>query len=174
MGCPCRFHVVWQVSSYVYVALLALYLIGSAGEGTWNLWLAALLAAAAYGGFWTAVLTRGYWNTAPRAIVDTIAAYAAIVIDGRPMRPLDINLRWVGATLSQNGVIEETGLSAGVMGHPTAGIAWLVNKLAPLQDGLKKGDIVLAAYSIRPVDIKPGDVIRVDYGELGGIGISFS
>jgi hypothetical protein len=58
-----RFHVVWQVGSYVYVALLALYLIWPAGDTIWNLWLAALLAAAAYGGFWTAVFTRGTWNT---------------------------------------------------------------------------------------------------------------
>ena len=53
-----RFHVVWQVSSYVYVALLALYLIWSAGSDKWPLWLAALLAAGAYGGFWTAVIMR--------------------------------------------------------------------------------------------------------------------
>jgi hypothetical protein len=53
-----RFHVVWQVSSYVYFALLALYLIWTAGTDTWPLWLAALFAAFAYAGFWTAVLFR--------------------------------------------------------------------------------------------------------------------
>ena len=53
-----RFHVVWQVSSYVYFALLALYLIWTAGTDTWPLWLAAVLAAFAYGGFWTAVFSR--------------------------------------------------------------------------------------------------------------------
>jgi 2-oxo-hept-3-ene-1,7-dioate hydratase len=80
----------------------------------------------------------------------------------------------VGATLSKNGVIEETGLSAGVMGHPAAGIAWLVNKLAAVKDGLKKGDIVLAGSFTRPIDIAAGDVVQADYGELGGIGVSFS
>lgn len=117
-----------------------------------------------------------YRTEVPRAIVDTIAdnaAYAAIVTGGRTVRPFDVDLRWIGATLSQNGVIEETGLSAGVMGHPAAGIAWLVNKLAPLKDGLKKGDIVLAGSFTRPIDIKTGDVIQADYGELGGIGVSF-
>jgi 2-oxo-hept-3-ene-1,7-dioate hydratase len=118
-----------------------------------------------------------YRTEVPRAIVDTIAdnaAYAAIVMGGRPVRPFDINLRWVGATLSKNGVIEETGLSAGVMGHPAAGIAWLVNKLAAVKDGLKKGDIVLAGSFTRPIDIAAGDVVHADYGELGGIGVSFS
>ena len=57
-----RFHIVWQVSSYVYVAILALYLTWSAGAATGPLWLAFFLAAAAYGGFWTAVLSRGAYG----------------------------------------------------------------------------------------------------------------
>ena len=57
-----RFHIVWQVSSYVYVALLALYLIWTAGADTHPLWLALILAAAAYGGFWTAVVSRGMYG----------------------------------------------------------------------------------------------------------------
>jgi hypothetical protein len=58
-----RFHVVWQVTSYIYVALLALYLIWTAGPDTWPLWLAFFLGAASYGGFWTAVWTRGAYKT---------------------------------------------------------------------------------------------------------------
>ena len=118
-----------------------------------------------------------YRTEVPRAIVDTIAdnaAYGAIVMGGRPVRPFDVDLRWIGAALSKNGVIEETGLSAGVMGHPAAGIAWLVNKLAALDDGLTKGQIVLAGSFTRPIDIASGDVVQADYGELGGIGLSFA
>ncbi|WHZ38148.1 2-oxo-hept-4-ene-1,7-dioate hydratase [Sagittula sp. MA-2] len=117
-----------------------------------------------------------YRTEVPRQIVDTIAdnaAYGAIVLGGRPVRPFDVDLRWLGATLSQNGNIEETGLSAGVMGHPAAGLAWLVSKLAPLGSGLKKGDIVLGGSFTRPVDIRSGDVIFADYGPLGAIGVSF-
>lgn len=57
-----RYHVVWQVSSYVYIALIALYLIWFSGTDTWPLWLAALLAAAAYGGFWTAALFKSVYG----------------------------------------------------------------------------------------------------------------
>lgn len=53
-----RFHVVWQVSSYVGFALVALYLIWLAGAGTTGLWLAAIMAACAYAGFFAAVLAR--------------------------------------------------------------------------------------------------------------------
>ena len=115
-----------------------------------------------------------YRTEVPRAIVDTIAdnaAFGAIVLGGRIFRPFDIDVRWVAATLSKNAVIEESGVSAAILGHPAAGLAWLVNKLAPLGDGLKKGDIVLAGSFTRPVDIAAGDVIHADYGSLGAISI---
>jgi len=118
-----------------------------------------------------------YRTEVPRAIVDTIAdnaAFGAIVVGGRVVRPFDVDVRWVGATLSKNGIIEESGVSAAVMGHPAAAIAWLVDKLAPLGDGLKKGDIVLGGSFTRPVEIGSGDVVQADYGPLGGIGVSFA
>ncbi len=118
-----------------------------------------------------------YRTEVPRAITDTIAdnaAFGAIVLGGRVVRPFDIDLRRVGATLSQNGIIEESGVSAAVMGHPAAGIAWLVRKLHAVGAGLKAGQIVLAGSFTRPIDIAPGDVAVADYGELGQIGISFA
>lgn len=118
-----------------------------------------------------------YRTEVPRAIVDTIAdnaAFGALVVGGRPVRPYDVDVRWVGATLSKNGIIEESGMSAAVMGHPAAGIAWLVNKLHAVGAGLKKGQIVLSGSFTRPVDIAAGDVIQADYGPLGGIGVSFT
>ena len=117
-----------------------------------------------------------YRTEVPRAIVDTIAdnaAFGAIVVGGRPIRPMDVDVRWIGATLSQNGIIEESGVSAAIMGHPAAGIAWLANKLHAVGGKLNKGDIVLGGSFTRPVDIKRGDVIQADYGPLGAIGISF-
>jgi 2-oxo-hept-3-ene-1,7-dioate hydratase len=117
-----------------------------------------------------------YRTEVPRAIADTIAdnaAFGAIVVGGRPIRPMDVDIRWVGATLSKNGIIEESGVSAAIMGHPAAGIAWLVNKLHDVGAGLQKGQIVLAGSFTRPVDIAEGDVIHADYGPLGAIGVSF-
>lgn len=118
-----------------------------------------------------------YRTEVPRAIVDTIAdnaAFAGIVIGGRPVRPYDVDVRWVGATLSKNGIIEESGVSAAIMGHPAAGIAWLVNKLHAVGTGLKKGQIILGGSFTRPVDIAAGDVISADYGPLGSIGVAFT
>jgi 2-oxo-hept-3-ene-1,7-dioate hydratase len=117
-----------------------------------------------------------YRTHLPRAIVDTIAdnaAAGAMVVGGRLVRPFDLDIRWVGATLSKNAVIEESGVSAAVMGHPAAGIAWLVNKLAEHGGGLKKGDHVLAGSFTRPISVAAGDVITADFGPLGGLGVRF-
>lgn len=118
-----------------------------------------------------------YRTEVPRAVVDTIAdnaAFGAIVVGGRVIRPMDTDIRWVGATLSKNGIIEESGVSAAIMGHPAAGIAWLVNKLHAIGGKLEKGQIVLAGSFTRPVDIVRGDVIHADYGPLGAIGVSLA
>ena len=78
---------------------------------------------------------------APRKVFDTIADFAAnagIVTGGRPVRPHDVDLRWAGAMLYKNGVIEETGLAAAVLNHPGNGVAWLANKIAPYDEQLER------------------------------------
>lgn len=111
----------------------------------------------------------------PRGISDSIAdnaGFAGIVLGGRIIRPFDVDVRWIGATFAKNGVIEESGVSAAILGHPAAGIAWLANALAKM-GGLKRGDTVLCGSFIRPVPVARGDVFHADYGELGSVSISF-
>jgi 2-oxo-hept-3-ene-1,7-dioate hydratase len=112
----------------------------------------------------------------PRKVVDTIAdnaANAAIVLGGRPVKPDSIDLRWAGALLYKNGVIEESGLGAGVLNHPANGVAWLANKIAPYGEGLKAGEIVLGGSFTRPVACAAGDTFHADYGPLGSISVRF-
>lgn len=113
---------------------------------------------------------------APRKVFDTIAdnaANAGLVLGGRPVRPMDLDLRWVGALLYKNGVIEETGVAAGVLNHPAAGVAWLANKLAPHGETLEAGQVVLCGSFTRPTAGQPGDTFQVDYGPLGAISFRF-
>ena len=113
---------------------------------------------------------------AMRKVFDTISDFAAnagIVLGGRPVRPHDVDLRWVGALLHKNGVIEETGLAAGVLGHPATGVAWLANKIAPYGELLNAGDVVLAGSFTRPTPAAAGDTFHADYGSLGSIGFRF-
>ena len=91
-----------------------------------------------------------------RKIFDTIAdnaANAGIVLGGRPIRPLDADLRWIGALCFRNGQLEETGLAAGVLNHPATAVAWLADKIAPNGLALEAGQVVLAGSFIRPYQL---------------------
>ncbi len=112
-----------------------------------------------------------------RTVFDTIAdnaANAGIVLGGRPMRPLDADMRWIGAIVSRNGEVEETGLGAGVLNHPALGIAWLANRLAQYGDAVGAGEIVLSGSFVRPVEARSGDTIIGDFGPYGTVACSFS
>lgn len=112
----------------------------------------------------------------PRKVMDTIsdnAANAGIILGGRPVRPHDIDLRWVSALLYRNGVIEESGVSAAVLNNPAHGIAWLAKKLAPFDVALEPGQTVLSGSFTRPVAASAGDTFHVDYGPLGAIACRF-
>ncbi|MEQ9640625.1 MAG: 2-oxo-hepta-3-ene-1,7-dioic acid hydratase [Alphaproteobacteria bacterium] len=112
-----------------------------------------------------------------RTIVDTIAdnaGNAGIVTGGRPTRPNEIDLRWVGAIVSRNAKIEETGLGAGVLNHPANGIVWLCNhRLARFDDGLEAGQTVLSGSFIRPLDATHGSTIVADFGSFGTVSVYF-
>ena len=114
---------------------------------------------------------------APRKVVDTIsdnAANAGVVSGGRPVRPDAVDLRWCGALLYKNGVIEETGLAAAVLNHPATGVAWLANRLARYGERLEAGEFVLGGSFTRPVFGAAGDTFLADYGRLGNIAFRFA
>ncbi|MEI2297076.1 2-oxo-hept-4-ene-1,7-dioate hydratase [Ensifer sp. MJa1] len=111
-----------------------------------------------------------------RTIVDTIsdnAANAGIVLGGRQMRPDAIDMRWMGAIVSRNAEVEETGLGAGVLNHPARGIAWLANRLSIYGDRIEAGQIVLAGSFIRPIEARHGDTIVADFGPSGSVSCFF-
>ncbi len=91
---------------------------------------------------------------AGRTIVDTIsdnAAMGGMVYGGNPIKPNEIDLRWVSALLYRNETIEESGVAAAVLNHPATGVAWLADKLAAHGDRLEAGEIVLAGSFTRPM-----------------------
>lgn len=112
-----------------------------------------------------------------RVITDTVsdnAANAGIVL-GTARHAIDAHdLRWTGAIVKRNGVVEETGLGAGVLDDPVTGILWLVHRLAQYGDGLAAGDIVLSGSFIRPIEAPPGSQFDADFGAFGHVTLSFA
>lgn len=111
-----------------------------------------------------------------RKVFDTIAdnaANAGVVLGGRPVRPMDVDIRWVSALLYRNGVIEESGVAAAVLNHPAHGPAWLARKLHPFGVALEPGQIILGGSFTAPIPASAGDVFQADYGPLGQIAFRF-
>lgn len=111
-----------------------------------------------------------------RIITDTIsdnAANAGIVL-GPQRHIIDAHdLRWVGAIVKRDGVVEETGLGAGVLDDPVTGILWLVHRLAAYGRGLKAGDVVLSGSFVRAIEAPPGSRFEADFGAFGSVSIGF-
>ena len=112
----------------------------------------------------------------PRRIHDTISdngASAGLVLGGQPVRADSIDLRWIGALLYRNAEIEETGLAAGVLGHPAQGAVWLANKLGLQGITLEAGHVVLTGSFTRVAFAQAGDTFHGDFGRLGGVTVQF-
>ncbi len=112
----------------------------------------------------------------PRTVCDTIADNAANggIVMGEPVRDLaGLDLRFVGAVVSRNGEVEETGLGAGVLGDPLVSLAWLAERLAAYGDRIEAGQIVLSGSFIRPVEAPPGSRFIGDFGGFGCVSCHF-
>lgn len=111
-----------------------------------------------------------------RTIVDTIAdnaAYGGLVLGGNPMRPDQVDLRWISALLYRNEDVEETGVAAAVLNHPATGVAWLAKKLHQHDARLEAGELILAGSFTRPMWVSRGDSLLCDYGRMGTISCRF-
>lgn len=111
-----------------------------------------------------------------RVIVDTVsdnAANAGIVLGQPRHRVTAHDLRWIGAIVKRDGVVEETGLGAGVLDDPITGIIWLVQRLAQYGQGLKAGDIVLSGSFVRAIEAPAGSRFAADFGAFGQVSINF-
>ena len=60
-----------------------------------------------------------------------------------------------------------------MLNHPANGVAWLANKIAPYDEQLNAGDVVLGGSFTRPDARRRGDTFHVDYGPLGAIAFRF-
>lgn len=112
-----------------------------------------------------------------RVITDTIsdnAANAGVVLGARGHDVEAFDLRWVGAIVKRDGVVEETGLGAGVLNDPVTSMVWLVQRLAQYGAGLEPGDIVLSGSFIRPLEAPPGSVFEAEFGDFGRVDLAFA
>jgi len=95
---------------------------------------------------------------------------AGKVIVGEQYRDVtDLDLKMEGVAVSVNGEVEATGLGADIMGNPARPVAWLADRLADVDDGLREGELVMSGGITAAIDIEPGDVYNVEFSNLGSI-----
>lgn len=111
-----------------------------------------------------------------RTIIDTIsdnAANAGIVIGTARHAPTS-DLRWIGAIVKRDGVVEETGLGAGVLDDPVTGIVWLARRMHQYGQRIEPGQIILSGSFIRAMECPSGAQIDADFGSFGHLTCTFT
>ncbi|NCW53849.1 MAG: 2-oxo-hepta-3-ene-1,7-dioic acid hydratase, partial [Rhodobacteraceae bacterium] len=109
-------------------------------------------------------------------VLDTIsdnAANAGVVLGAEKHVISSHDLRWVGAIVSRDKEVEETGLGAGVLNDPVTSVLWLAQRMAQYGQKIEPGQIVLSGSFIRPIECPSGSHIHADFGAFGQVAISF-
>jgi 2-keto-4-pentenoate hydratase len=109
------------------------------------------------------------WKIKLGDTVADMASCGAIELSGRVVPLTDFDIRLVGMVFTRNGELVSTGAGAAALGNPAAAIAWLVNTLHPLGEGLRAGQVVMTGALHAAVPVSPGDVFRADFDRLGPV-----
>jgi 2-keto-4-pentenoate hydratase len=109
-------------------------------------------------------------------LADTIAdnASSGMFVLGDTRTPVgQIDLRLVGMVLEKNEELLGTGAGAAALGHPAASVAWLANKLAEFGLSLNAGEVILSGSLAVAPPVTSGDVIMVQFAQLGSVTVKF-
>ncbi|MEP2889808.1 2-oxo-hept-4-ene-1,7-dioate hydratase [Tateyamaria sp.] len=112
-----------------------------------------------------------------RTVLDTIsdnAANAGVVLGRERHAPDAVDLRWIGAIVTRNGEVEETGLGAGVLNDPAQSVAWLARRMAQYGQSIEAGQVILSGSFIRPIECPSGTDIHADFGAFGTVDLRFA
>jgi 2-keto-4-pentenoate hydratase len=110
-------------------------------------------------------------------LFDTIADNASscgVALGQERVKPDELDLRLIDATLSINGTEVAAGRSDAVLGDPAIAVAWLANKVASFGVRLEAGHVVLPGSCTRAYDVKAGDDVVARFSGLGSVSLSFS
>ena len=108
----------------------------------------------------------------PNTLIDSISDAAAcglVILGANPTKLNDIDVRNVGATLSINGDIEESGMARAVMGNPINAVAWLINKLFEFGVSPEAGHVILSGSFIKAIPFQVGDNVDALFNGLGEV-----
>ncbi|WP_046302225.1 2-keto-4-pentenoate hydratase [Mycobacterium sp. UM_Kg27] len=110
-------------------------------------------------------------------LCDTIAdnaSSAGFVLGKQRVKPGDIDIKNIDASLTKNGEVVAQGRSDAVLGNPVTAVAWLARKVESFGVRLKAGDIVLPGTATRAIDVHAGDDCVAEFSGLGSVRLVFA
>ncbi|MDX6219289.1 MAG: 2-keto-4-pentenoate hydratase [Frankiales bacterium] len=110
-------------------------------------------------------------------LMDTIADNASscgVILGKERVKPDELDVKAIEATLDINGTRVAAGRSDAVLGDPTIAVAWLANKVASFGVRLEAGHVVLPGSCTRAYDVKPGDDVVATFSGLGSVHLTFA
>ena len=110
-------------------------------------------------------------------LIDTVADNAScgmLTVGGRLTPITKVDVRLIGMALSRGGEVIDTGAGAAALGNPVRCVAWLANKFAAFVTSLSAGDVILPGAVHRMVPVRPGDVFRAEFADIGAVTCRFS
>jgi 2-keto-4-pentenoate hydratase len=109
-------------------------------------------------------------------LCDTIADNASscgVILGKQRVKPDELDLTAIEATLDINGARVAEGRSDAVLGDPTRAVAWLADKVASFGVRLQAGHVVLPGSCTRAYDVRPGDDVVATFSGLGSVHLTF-
>jgi len=111
---------------------------------------------------------------AAQLIADDACAHYFVLGDASPSSWRDVNLAAHPVHGEVVGKLARDGVGANVLGDPRIALAWLANELSSLGITLRAGQVVTTGTCLVPLEIAPGDHVRMDFGALGRVECSLS
>jgi 2-keto-4-pentenoate hydratase len=110
-------------------------------------------------------------------IADNACAHEFVLGNAAPpyWRTADLSTHRVHGRVSGSArSYARDGSGAAVLGDPLAALLWLVNELSSLGITLRRDQVVTTGACTIPLEVKAGDHVLADFGELGAVSASFS
>jgi 2-keto-4-pentenoate hydratase len=106
---------------------------------------------------------------AAQLIADNACAHYFVLGPAAPESWREVDLAAHRVAGEVVGGVAREGVGANVLGDPRVALAWLANELSSLGITLRTGQVVTTGTCLVPLDIAPGDHLRMDFGGLGRV-----
>ncbi len=84
-------------------------------------------------------------------------------------RDIDLVAHAVHAEVADRYVRDGAGVN--VLGDPRVALAWLVDEVTGMGLTVRAGQVVTTGICMTPLEIRPGDTVRAEFGVLGSVGV---